>query len=154
MSGQREIFYPFLNNGRMNKERGIMPEITHLTSLKEESLKTAVENTCELCHDYFPSSLLAVHLISRRLTKEMKRDPSTGILVVCGLCHAHIHRLPVSVVKQRALVRNRSFYIRRDVRRIMGYIPKPYQAPDDIDLFVILEENFGHGSPGPYRISG
>jgi len=128
--------------------------VTNLTPLQEENLKTAVENTCELCHEYFPSSLLDIHLISRRPTKEMKRDPSTRILVVCGLCHAHIHRLPVPTAKQRSLVKNRLFYIRRDMRKIVGYTPKPYQAPDDIDLYVILEENFGHGSPGPYRISG
>jgi hypothetical protein len=133
-----------------------MPECScmGITLVKEENLKTAVENTCELCHDYYPPSLLEIHVISRRPTKEMKRDPSTRILVVCELCHTHIHTLPVPVAKQRAVVKNRSFYVRQDIRKILGYMPKPYQAPDDIDLYVILEENFGRGSPGPYRISG
>jgi len=131
-----------------------MPEATSLTAVQEENLKTAVEGTCELCQDYFPSLLLSIHLISRRPTKETKRDPSTGILVVCGLCHDHIHRLPVPVAKQRVLVRNRSFFVRQDIRKILGYVPRPYHPPDDINLYVIYEEYFGRGSTGSYRMSG
>ena len=125
-----------------------------ITSVQEEKLKIAVENTCELCHDYYPSAFLEIHVISRYTTKAMKHDPSTRILIVCQSCHAHIHRLPVSIGKQRALVKNRSFYIRRDVRRILGYVPKPYHAPNDINLYVIYEEYFDRGSPGSYRLSG
>jgi hypothetical protein len=133
-----------------------MPECTcmSITPIQEEKLKIAVENTCELCHDYFPSLFLEIHSISRYLTKEMKHDQSTRILIVCLMCHAHIHQLPVSIGKQRALVKHRSFYIRRDIRRILGYVPKPYRAPDDINLYVVYEEYFGRGSPGSYRLSG
>ncbi len=133
-----------------------MPECTCMiiTPIQEKKLKNAVENTCELCHGYFPSLFLEIHSISRHPTKEMKHDPSTRILIVCQMCHAHIHQLPVSIGKQRAMVKHRSFYIRRDIRRILGYVPKPYRAPDDIDLYVVYEENFGRGSPGSYRMSG
>ncbi|MCJ7742501.1 MAG: hypothetical protein MUO95_07465, partial [Methanoregula sp.] len=102
----------------------------------------------------YPSLFLEIHIISRHPTKEMKHDPSTRVLIVCQSCHSHVHRLPVSIGKQRALVKNRSFYIRRDIRRIMGYVPKPYRAPDDINFYVIYEEYFGRGSPGSYRLSG
>jgi len=122
--------------------------------VEEEKLKTAVENTCELCHEYYPSLFLEIHLISRHPSKEMKHDPSTRILIVCQPCHAHIHQLPVSIGKQRGLVKHRSFYVRRDIRRILGYVPKPYFAPDDINLYVVYEEYFGRGSPGFYRMSG
>jgi hypothetical protein len=125
-----------------------------ITRVQEEKLKIAVENTCELCHEYYPSLFLEIHLISRHPTKEMKHDPSTRILLVCQSCHVHIHQLPVTIAKQRALVKHRSFYIRRDIRRILGYVPKPYRAPDDINLYVIYEEYFDRGSRGSYRTSG
>jgi len=133
-----------------------MPECTSMSinPVQEKKLKIAVENTCELCHDYYPSLFLEIHLISRHSSKEMRHDPSTRILIVCQVCHAHIHRLPVSIGRQRALVKNRSFYIRRDLRRILGYVPKPYHPPNDINLYVIYEEYFGRGSPGSYRLSG
>ena len=121
-----------------------------INPLQEEKLKIAVENTCELCHEYHPSSSLEVHLISRRCYKEMKRDPSTRILIVCHPCHIHIHELPLPVGRQRIIVKGRSFFIRRDLRQVLGCKPKPYQAPDDINLYVIYEEYFGRGSTGSY----
>ena len=77
---------------------------------------------------------LEIHTISRRNYKEMVRDPSARILIVCSTCHNHIHQLPVPVGKQRALVKARSFFIRQDLRRILGYTPKPYRAPDDVNI--------------------
>jgi len=120
----------------------------------EKKLKIAVEQTCELCHEYRPMTLLEIHIISRRRFKEMVRDPSTRILVVCQSCHHHIHQLPVPVGKQRALVKARSFFIRRDLRRLLGYVPKSYHAPDDINIALIYEEYLGRNSWGPYRFSG
>jgi hypothetical protein len=120
----------------------------------EKKLKIAVEQTCELCREYHPVSSLEFHRISRRRYKEMVRDPSARILIVCQSCHHHIHQLPVPVGKQRALVKARSFFIRRDVRRILGYVPKPYRVPDDINIPLIYEEYFGRYSWGSYRLSG
>ena len=127
--------------------RGISP-------VQDKKIKIAAEQTCELCHEYYPLSFLDIHLISRRLYKEMIRDPSTRILIVCQACHDHIHRLPVTVGKQRALVKARSFFIRRDLRRILGYVRKPYQAPDDINIPLIYDEYMGRYSWGSYRLSG
>ena len=64
-----------------------MPECAcmNITPIQEEKLKIAVENTCELCHDYVPSLFLEIHSISRHPTKEMKHDPSTRILIVCQI---------------------------------------------------------------------
>ncbi|MDD1696250.1 MAG: hypothetical protein LUQ54_05065 [Methanoregula sp.] len=120
----------------------------------EKNLKIAVEQTCELCREYYPLSMLEIHLISRRRYKEMVRDPSTRFLVVCQSCHNHIHQLPVPAGKQRALVKSRSFFIRRDLRRILGYTPKPYTPPDDINIPLIYEEYVGRHSWGSYRLSG
>lgn len=127
--------------------RGLFP-------VQEEKLIIAVEQTCELCHEYHPVSFLELHLISRRIFKEMVRDPSARILIVCHTCHDHIHRLPVPVGKQRAIVKARSFFIRRDLRRILGYVPKPYKAPDDVNIALIYEEYLGRNSWGSYRLSG
>jgi hypothetical protein len=138
----------------MIQRRRIMPETCYLgiNSVQEQKLKLAVENTCELCHEYHPSAFLEIHLLSRRNYKEMKLDPSTRVLIVCQPCHTHIHSLPVSISRQRAIVNERSFFIRRDLRRVLGYIPKPYHAPDDINLYVIYEEYLGRSSPGSYRM--
>lgn len=131
-----------------------MPETccTGINAMQEQKIKNAVENSCELCHEYHPSALLEIHLISRRFYKEMIQDPSTRILIVCQPCHTHIHRLPLPIGRQRVIVKGRSFFIRRDLRRVMGYRPKPYQAPDDINLYVIYEEYMGRASPGSYRL--
>jgi len=133
-----------------------MPETDSMkiTPLQEEQLKIAVEYTCELCREYHPGPLLEIHRISKSLYKEMKRDPSTRILILCRVCHDHIHNLPVPTGKQRALVKKRSFFIRRDMRRILGYQPRPYQAPDDINIPLIYEEYFGRCPPGTYRLGG
>ncbi len=138
----------------MIQRRKIMPEAWYIgiNSVQEQKLKLAVENTCELCHEYYPSAFLEIHLISRRNYKEMRNDPSARVLVVCQPCHTHLHMLPVTIGRQRAIVKRRLFFIRRDLRRVLGYVPKPYHPPDDINLYVVYEEYMGRSSPGPYRM--
>jgi len=70
----------------------------------------------------------------------MVRDPSARILVICPPCHRHIHQLPVPVEKQRALVRRRAFEIRRDLRKVLGYKPKPVTPQEDLGVAQIYEE--------------
>ncbi|MEN6611397.1 MAG: hypothetical protein ABFC24_11185 [Methanoregulaceae archaeon] len=105
--------------------------------MQVREIKRAVESTCELCHEYSALSTLEIHRVSSRLYREMIRDPSTRILVVCPSCHCHIHRLPVRVRDQRAIISLRSFFVRRDLRKILGYREKTYMAPDDTDLSQI-----------------
>ena len=130
------------------------PECPGLNSAQERKIKTAVEGNCELCSGYFAFPFLEVHRISRRLYREMVRDASTRVLVVCQLCHDHIHRLPVPVKQQRAIVSSRSFYIRRDIRRALGYRPKSYTPPDNSDHAVMYDDYFYHFPPGSFRFSG
>ena len=129
-------------------------EYSGLTPEQEKKLKIAVEGRCELCSEYFAFPFLGIHRISRRLYREMVRDPSTRILVVCQLCHHHIHRLPVRVRDQRAIVSRRSFFVRQDIRKILGYTPKPYSPPDDSDISQMYEEYFYHFPPGSFRLGG
>jgi len=128
--------------------------IMGINSAQENKCKIAVENTCELCHDYFPAPLLCLHLISWRIYREMARDPSTRILVVCELCHETIHALPVTAKKQRAMVARRTFFIRRDLRRVLGYKPAPYVAPASVDIAQVYDESFGRCPMGAYRLGG
>jgi hypothetical protein len=129
-------------------------EYPALTPVQEKKLKVAVEQNCELCSEYFAPEFLEIHRISRRLYREMVRDPSTRILVVCHLCHQHIHRLPVRVKDQRALVSHRSFFVRQDIRKILGYTPKPYSPPTDTCVSEVYEEYFYHFPPGSFRLGG
>jgi hypothetical protein len=130
------------------------PEYPDLSPVQERKLKLAVEGNCELCSEYFALSFLEVHRISRRQYREMVRDPSTRVLVVCRLCHDHIHRLPVPVKQQRAIVSRRSFFIRRDIRKALGYQPKPYTPPDNPDFAQMYEDWFYHFPPGSFRLGG
>jgi len=129
-------------------------EYAGLTPVQEKKLKLAVEGMCELCSEYCALPFLEIHQISRRLYREMVQDPSTRILVVCHHCHDHIHRLPLRVRDQRAIVSRRSFFARQDIRRILGYKPKPYSPPEDTDASQMYEEYFYHFPPGSFRLGG
>ena len=133
-----------------------MPETEYsgLTPEQERKLKIAVEESCELCSEYFALPFLEIHRISRRLYREMVRDPSARILVVCHLCHRHIHRLPVRVKDQRAIVSGRSFFVRQEIRKILGYVPRPYSPPDDTEASQMYDEYFYHFPPGSFRLGG
>jgi len=130
------------------------PEYPGLTKQQERKLKLAVEATCELCSGYFAPEFLEIHRISRRLYREMARDPSTRILVVCHDCHKKIHRLPVRVKDQRAVVTYRPFFIRQDLRRALGYRSKPYTPPEMTEFSEMYDEYFFHFPPGSFRLGG
>ena len=104
--------------------------------------------------EYFAFQFLEIHRISRRLYREMVRDPSTRILVVCHHCHQHIHRLPMRVKDQRAVVSRRSFFVRKDIRTVLGYTPKPYSPPGNMDVAQMYDEYFYHFPPGSFRLGG
>jgi hypothetical protein len=129
--------------------------VSALTAEQEERIKLAAENTCELCREYFPSGELAIHGIGKKKAAGKARDPSVQILVLCRECHRHVHALPVPVARQREIVRRRSFYVRRDIRAVLGYRPEPYEAPESVDIATVYEEHFDRGpAAGPYRPGG
>ena len=130
------------------------PECPGLTRDQEAMLKRAAEGTCEICSGYFAFQFLEIHRISRRQYREMARDPSTRILVVCRQCHDTIHHLPVRVKDQRAIAASRSFFTRQDMRRVLGYHPPPYTPPKEPELSVMYDEYFYHFPPGSFRLGG
>ena len=129
-------------------------EYPGLTLVQERKLKIAVEGSCELCSEYLGLPFLEIHRISRRLYREMMRDPSTRILVVCHHCHHHIHSLPVRVKSQRAIVAARSFFVRQEIRKILGYVSKPYSPPKETSASQMYDEYFYHFPPGSFRLGG
>ncbi len=104
-------------------------EYPGLTPAQEKKLKIVIEGCCELCSEYFAFPFLEIHRISRRRYREMVRDPSTRVLVVCHLCHQHIHRLPVRVKDQRAIVSGRSFLSGRTSVQSSGTHRNPIHLP-------------------------
>jgi hypothetical protein len=129
-------------------------EYPGLTPEQQKKIRIAVEGRCELCSEYVALSFLEIHCISRRRYREMSRDASRRILVVCRLCHDHIHRLPVRVRDQRAIVRRRSYFSRQEIRKALGYQPKPYSPPEDPDASLMYEDYFYHFPPGSFRLGG
>ena len=129
-------------------------EYSGLTPEQETHVKRAVEGICELCTEYFAFPLLEIHRVSRKIYREMVRDPSKRILVVCSPCHQHIHRLPVLVKDQRAIVARRPFLVRQDIRKALGYTPKPYSPPCESALSAMYEDYFYHFPPGSFRLGG
>jgi hypothetical protein len=130
--------------------RGISPA-------KEKRIKLAVESTCELCREYVPLSLLELHgFPADRVPKRISpKEKERHIIVVCHACHQHIHDLPVPDEKLAFLIAKRPFSVRKEIHRILGYVPKPYSPPNNIDLSQIYEESFHICPPlDSYRLSG
>ena len=121
-----------------------MSEVTclGLSEKEEKKIKIIADSTCEVCGVFTPSEDLEIHLISHRMTNEEKRDPSLRVLVTCRSCHSRIHTIPVPTRSQRIISRGRDFFVRRDIRKLLGYIPKPWTPPETIDLAQIYEDGF------------
>ncbi|MCX6687037.1 MAG: hypothetical protein NT112_01425 [Methanoregula sp.] len=115
--------------------RGISP-------LKVQQIKIAVEDTCELCREYTPVPLLELHGIppGPKPEKPQPKERERNILVVCRPCHRHIHELPVPEKKLRALINKRPFVVRKEILCALGYVPKHYSPPDDVDIARVFEE--------------
>jgi len=127
------------------------PECPHLTPGQERAIKLAVESSCEICSTYSSPDLLVLHLISKRKYREMVRDPSTRFLVVCADCHDKIHRPRIRVKDLRTVVACRSFFVRQDLRRALGYRPRPYTAPGPSGSDEIGDGYFFSFRPEPIR---
>lgn len=114
-----------------------MPEpwCAGISCSQEERIKRAVENTCELCHEYMASPLLCLHGLSGE--KEQKgpspKERERNVIVVCEPCHRLIHGQPVPQEKLRERISARPFRVRREILLALGYLPKPLAPPDHRD---------------------
>jgi hypothetical protein len=112
----------------------------NLNPVKERRVKRAAGLRCELCGGTYPSDLLEIHLLpgnGRRVNPgpDLQRE----ILVLCHRCHREIHESRVSRADQKTLVRSRTAGVRKEIRAILGYHPKPY-TPPEADLAAVYEE--------------
>jgi hypothetical protein len=111
-----------------------------LNPVKERRVKHSVGCRCELCGEEYPSAILEIHLLpgdGRRVRPgpDLQRE----ILVLCPCCHRDIHEVCPPRTDQKILVRSRPAGVRREIRAILGYTPKPY-TPPEADLAAIYEE--------------
>jgi hypothetical protein len=122
-----------------------------LNPVKARRVKLAAGARCEICEGEFPLSLLEIHLIPREGGKRTRDGPDLQreILILCAACHREIHTYRIPRAAQKILVRFRPPGVRREMRRILGYTPKPY-TPPDVDLAAVYEE--AHQLSGLFRV--
>lgn len=113
----------------------------NLNPAKERRVKRSVGCRCELCGGTYASDLLEIHLlpVDRRQGKPGP-DLQREILILCPGCHRGIHEMRIHRADQKVLVRSRSARVRKEIREILSYNPKPYTPPGDVDLAAVYEE--------------
>ncbi|MDI6876900.1 MAG: hypothetical protein QMC96_09040 [Methanomicrobiales archaeon] len=124
----------------MTEPYGITQEISR-------KIKIAVEGRCEVCQETCSLPDLRIHPIPGGDHPDLQRN----ILILCRLCHTHVHALPVPPEQQRAWVDRRPIVTRKAIRRIMGYRLKPYIPPDSGDpaeLFAEAARSWGLNGSG------
>ena len=112
-----------------------------LPSVKAKRVKLAAGSRCEICTGEFPLSILEIHLIPGKGEREASTGPDLQreILILCPACHREIHAFHIPRADQKILVRSRPSGVRREIRRVLGYQPKPY-TPPDVDLAAVYDE--------------
>jgi len=140
----KNLLTPARNNAPVIRSTNGMTEpwCRGIPPLKVQQIKIAVEDTCELCREYTPVPLLELHGIppGPEPKKPQPKERERNILVVCRPCHRHIHELPVPEKKLRALINKRPFVVRKEILCALGYVPKHYSPPDDVDIARVFEE--------------
>jgi hypothetical protein len=112
-----------------------------LPPVKAKRVKLAAGSRCEICDGEFRLSILEIHLVPREGGRSASAGPDLQreILILCPACHREIHAFRIPRADQKILVRSRPSGVRREMRRVLGYKPKPY-SPPEVDLAVVYEE--------------
>lgn len=66
-------------------------------------------------------------------------DLEWEILVLCSPCHRDVHEACPGVAEQKEILRYRPGHVRREMRKILDCVPKPYIPPEQ-DISRIYEE--------------
>ena len=106
--------------------------ITIQKPIRGNRIKRAVGSRCELCGDEEAVDNLVVHTI---IGKEGEKDQSPEVmepflLVLCFRCHDAIHAFDAPTGEQERLAKQRPEPVRKEIRRILTSVPRPYTAPD------------------------
>lgn len=115
----------------------------------------AVGGACEWCRERYPLSLFEIHRIypGDACPDRVRSDPQKGILVLCPICHRHVHDDSVPEDEQKEVIRNRPGPVRNQLRQVLGYSPRPY-TPPETDIERSYEECFRIDSLDLYRAGG
>lgn len=123
---------------------------------RERAVKTLLERRCEWCDEQFAASRLELHRIlpepGHRIPESP--DPQKRFLLLCQECHRDVHNIPLPRHLQKDLVRKRPQEIRKALRILFEYTPKPYEPPDTADFAEIYEECFSLRSLDLFRAGG
>ncbi|HPA08308.1 MAG TPA: hypothetical protein PK477_05905 [Methanoregulaceae archaeon] len=115
---------------------------------KSRELKSATGCRCENCSLEYPFALLEVHTFgSARSMETPHTDLQKYLLVLCPSCSRSFRSGLIEVPLQRDLVRVRNRQIRRRMRAILSYQPKPYTPSVDFDPEIIFREVVSSSSP-------
>jgi len=100
--------------------------------LRARKVKEAVGSKCELCGKISNTDEIEVHtFIDTGKEQEMPAEElECFLLVLCSRCHDDLHDLPAGCEAQEMLVRQREESVRKKIRAILGYSPRPYNPPD------------------------
>jgi len=108
--------------------------------IKVRKIKLVLGSQCELCNRECPVESLEIHAISvDQLRVQETPNLEREILVLCSSCHRDVHEACLTVAEQKELLRYRPASMRREIRRILNYTPKPYVPPDS-NIPEIYEE--------------
>lgn len=110
-------------------------------------LSTVTGGKCENCSNPFPPAVLEIHPIGTPPANEPAgRDLQKYLLVLCPECRDSFRSGQVDESLQRDLVRHRSRKVRSRMREILGYCPREYSPPDNLDPEVVFREIFDSGA--------
>jgi len=100
--------------------------------IRARKVKEAVGSKCELCGKISNTDDLEVHtFIDPGKEQEMPAEElECFLLVICQRCHEDLHNLVAGSRAQEILVRQREESVRKKIRAILGYSPRPYNPPD------------------------
>jgi len=108
--------------------------------LKVRKIKLVLGGRCELCGMEYSLETLEIHAIQGNQPLPRDRaDLEREILVLCGTCHRDLHEACLGVADQKEILRYRPKDLRREIRRILGYTPRPYVPPES-NISEIYEE--------------
>jgi hypothetical protein len=106
--------------------------ITIENPIRGNRIKRAVGSRCELCGSEEALYNLVVHTI---IGEEAGEEQPPGfmepfLLVLCFRCHDAMHAFDASPGEQEELARQRPESLRREICRILSYVPRRYTPPD------------------------
>lgn len=133
-----------------------VPEKPVLKPVIRTAVKMAVGGSCEWCRERFPLSLLEIHKVydEQHLPEPVRADPQKGVLVLCPICHRIFHENPIPLEDQKEVIWYRPRWMKQELRRILGYVPRKYIPPDTIDPATCYEDCFRMDSLDLYRAGG